>query len=73
VLEVAGYKIQDTVAPSKKSIMLVILMQLQTSQTRLAAVISVSEFGLTKSESVERISAINPTESQHLLHLIEHC
>ncbi len=50
-----------------------VIIQRQLSQTSLVAVILVSEFGMTKSENVERISVINPTESQHSLHLIEHC
>lgn len=67
----ARLPIKYKLAQNKQSIMVII--QRQLSQTRLVAVILVSESGMTKSENVDRISAINPTESQHSLHLIEHC
>lgn len=65
----AKLPIKSKLVRNKLSIMVIIHRQL--SQTRLVAVILVSEFGMTKSENVEEISAIKPTE--HSLHLIEHC
>lgn len=53
--------IKYKLAQNKQSIMIIIHRQL--SQTWLVAVILVSKFAMAKSENVETISAINPTDS----------